>query len=116
RVLCVTGALRLSRSKTLAALVAAAVRLDRADLALIGRRMAGAVAAEHAIKHAWRFTANDRVVVSDAMAGAIDRLARKRKERLIASSDWTAAGDFRTLMAAASIRGRAVPLLWAGYR
>jgi hypothetical protein len=114
-VLSVTLSLRLSQSKTLADLVAATVRLDRVNLALIGRRMAGTVAAKHTIKRAWRFTANDRIEIADGMAGLIQGLVRKRKKRLLVSLDWTEVRDFHTLMAAAAIHGRAVPLLWASY-
>jgi hypothetical protein len=104
-----------SRSRTLALLVATAIRLDRPNLAQIGRKMAGPVAAEHAIKRAWRFTCNDRVEVADAMAGVIRRLARKRKKRLLISFDRVEVRSFHALMAAACIGGRAVPLVWASY-
>lgn len=114
-VVCVTSNLLPSQSRTLAALVAAAVRCERPDLATIGRRMAGPTSAKHAIKRAWRFTCNRRVEVDDAMAGVVERLARRRKKPLIISFDWTDVRDFHTLMAAACIGGRAVPLLWASY-
>jgi hypothetical protein len=73
-VVCVTANLLPSQSRTLAALVAAAVRLERVNLALLGRKMAGAVTAEAAIKRAWRFTCIPRVAVADAMAGVRDYL------------------------------------------
>jgi DDE family transposase len=114
-IACVTSNLRPGQSRTLAALVVAAVRLERVNLALIGRKMAGAITAKAAIKRAWRFTGNRRVEVADAMAGVIQRLARKRKKPLLISFDWTDVRDFHTPMAAACIGGRAVPLLWASY-
>jgi hypothetical protein len=114
-VVCVTSNLLPSQSRTRAALVAAAVRLERVNLALLGRKMAGAVTAKAAIKRAWRFTYNRRVEVSDAMAGVIQRVARKRKKPLLISFDWTDIKSFHTLMAAACIGGRAVPLVWASY-
>jgi hypothetical protein len=49
------------------------------------------------------------------MAGVIARLVRKRKKRLLVSFDWVEVRSFHTLMAAACIGGRAVPLLWASY-
>jgi len=49
------------------------------------------------------------------MAGVVKKLMRGRVKPLIVSFDWTDVRDFRTLMAAASIGGRAVPLLWASY-
>ncbi len=114
-VACVTSNLLPTQSATLAALVAAAVRLERVNLATIGRAMAGEVAAKHTTKRAWRFTCNRRVEVARAMAGVIERLARRRKKRLIVSLDWTDVRSFRTLMASACIGGRSVPLLWASY-
>jgi hypothetical protein len=114
-VVCVTSNLLATQSRTLALLVATAVRLERPNLAQIGRKMPGPVDAKHAIKRAWRFTCNGRVEVADAMAGVIGRLTRRRKKRLIVSFDWTEVRSFHTLMAAACIGGRAVPLLWASY-
>jgi hypothetical protein len=114
-VAAVTSNLRPSQSATLAALVAAAARCERVNLAQIGRRMAGAVAAKYTTRRAWRFTCNRRVEVADAMKGVLDRIARRRRKRLIVSFDWTDVRSFHTLMAAACIGGRAVPLLWASY-
>jgi DDE family transposase len=114
-IVCVTSNLLPSQSRTLATLVAATVHLERVNLALIGRKMAGAITAKAAIKRAWRFTCNRRVEVADAMAGVVQRRARKRKKPLLISLDWTDVRDFHTLMAAACIGGRAVPLLWASY-
>ncbi|MCA1684584.1 MAG: IS4 family transposase [Planctomycetia bacterium] len=114
-VVCVTSNLLPRQSATLAALVAAAIRCERVNLATVGRKMAGAVAAKHTIKRAWRFTCNRRVEVADAMTGVVKRLARRRTEPLVISSDWTDVRGFHTLLAAACIGGRAVPLLWASY-
>ena len=114
-VACVTSRLLPSQSSTLAALVAAAVRLERVNLATIGRKMAGPVSAKHTIKRAGRFTCNRRVEVHQAMAGVVKRLTRGRKKPLIVSLDWADVRDFHTLMAAACIGGRAVPPIWASY-
>lgn len=57
--------LRLSQAKTLAALVAAAVRTERISLANIGRHMLGL--AKHQIKRCWRFCDNDRIETADTM-------------------------------------------------
>jgi Transposase DDE domain len=113
----VTATTRLlpSQSRTLAVLVAAAIRCERPNLAQIGRGMAGPITAKSAIKRAWRFTCNERVEVADGMAEVIAKLVRWRKKRLLVSFDWTEFRQFHTLMAAASIRGRSVPLLWASY-
>jgi hypothetical protein len=102
-----------SQSKTLAVLVAAAIRCERPNLAQVGRAMAGSITAKSAIKRAWRFTCNQRIEVADGMAEVIAQLVRKRKKRLLVSFDWTEFRQFHTLMAAACIKGRSVPLLWA---
>jgi hypothetical protein len=104
-----------SQSRTLAALVSAAVRCERVNLATIGRRMAGLVAAKHTIKRAWRFTCNRRIEVAEAMAEVVRLVAGRRTKPLLVSFDWTDVRGFHTLMAAACIGGRAVPLLWASY-
>jgi hypothetical protein len=111
----VTSNLLPTQSATLAALVAAAVRLERVNLVQLGRWMAGEVAAKHTIKRAWRFTCNRRVEVACAMAGVIGKIMRRRRKRLIVSLDWTDVRSFHTLMAAACIGGRSVPRLWASY-
>src|SRR5262245_35444697 len=115
-VLTATTRLLPSQSKTLAVLVAAAIRCERPNLAQIGRGLAGPITAKSASKRAWRFTCNERVEVADAMAEVIQKLVRKRKKRLLVSFDWTEFRDFHTLMAAACIQGRSVPLLWASYK
>src|SRR5215469_14776124 len=84
-ITCVTSNLLPSQSRTLAVLVAAALRVERPNLASIGRQLAGPTTAKSAIKRAWRFTANPRVEGADAMAGVITRLVRKRKKRLLIS-------------------------------
>jgi hypothetical protein len=114
-VLTATTRLLPSQSKTLAVLVAAAIRCERPNLAQVGRKRAGPIPAKSAIQRAWRFTCNPRIEVSDAMAEVIQKLVRKRKKRLLVSFDWTEFRDFHTLMAAACIKGRSVPLLWASY-
>ncbi len=114
-VLTTTTRLLPSQSKTLAVLVAAAIRCERPNLAQIGRGMAGPITAKSAIKRAWRFTCNARIEVADGMAEVMARMVRKRKKRLLVSLDWTEFRHFHTLMAAACIKGRAVPLLWASY-
>lgn len=103
--------LRLSQAKTLSQLVAAAMRCERISLASIGRSLVGSV--KHQIKKAWRFCANDRVEVSDAMRGVLKRILKRRKKRLIVSFDWTDIKGFQTLMASAVFKGRSTPLLWA---
>lgn len=106
--------LRLSQVKTLSELVAAAVRVQRVSLANIGRAMLGGVKAQ--IKRCWRFCANPRVETADAMRGLIGKLLRKRRKSLLVSFDWTDLRGFHTLMAAAVVKGRSIPLCWASCR
>ena len=73
-VLTATTRLLPSQSKTLAVLVAAALRCERPNLAQIGRGIAGPVTAKSAIKRAWRFTCNPRIEVADAMAEVIQNV------------------------------------------
>jgi len=113
--LTVCAQLRLSQAKTLSELVAATLHVGRVSLAEIGRRLHAETAAKHRIKRVWRFTANRRVEISDAMRGVVTRLVKRRKKPLLITFDWTEIRGFCTLMAAAAMKGRAVPLLWASY-
>src|SRR5262249_58343959 len=74
---------------------------------------AGLITAKSAIQRVWRFTCNQRIEIADGMAEVIAKLVRKRKKRILVSFDGTEFRDFHTLMAAACIKGRSVPLLWA---
>jgi hypothetical protein len=111
------GCLRLSRVKTLAILVASALRVERVSPGNIGRGMLGR--AEHQIKRCWRFVANERVEPGCAMRGVVRALVRKRKRKrkrkrpLLVALDWVDVRGFNVLMAAAVLRGRSVPLCWA---
>ena len=101
-----TVSLRLSQAKTLAILVASAMRVERISLANIGRAMSGTV--KHQIKRCWRFCANDRIETADAMAGVMKRVLKKRKKKLLLSFDWTDIKSFQTLMVSA---GADVPVV-----
>lgn len=117
--------LRKSQAKTLAHLTAAALHVGRVSLAAIGRKLTGPAAAKHRIKRTWRFCANSRVVIADAMRGLVRHLLKRRRAKpgkyrrqprpLLIALDWTDIRNFHTLMAAAVMKGRAVPLLWATY-
>ena len=105
------ASLRLSQAKTLSVLVAAAMRVERASLANIGRQMVGS--AKHQVKRCWRFCGNDRVEPADAMRGVVGRLVRKRTKPLLVALDWVDIKGFQTLVASAVLKGRSVPLCWA---
>src|SRR5437773_7794376 len=104
-VLTVCTALRLSQSKTLADLVAAALHVGRVSLAAIGRQLVGDHADKHKIKRTWRFCANQRVTISDAMQGPIARLCKRRKKPLLVAMDWVEVRNFHTLMLSAVKKG-----------
>ena len=103
---------RKSQVKTLGDLVSAAVQIGRVSLSELGRLLAEERngAAKHGIKRAWRFTANERVHISDAMQGPLRWLFGSRKRwknhPLLVTFDWTEVRSFHTLMAAAVIDGR----------
>ena len=103
--------LRLSQAKTLAILVAAAMRVQRISLANIGRAMDGA--AKHQIKRCWRFCANQRVETADAMRGIVAKLLKRRKKKLLIAVDWVDIKGFQTLVASAVLKGRSTPMAWA---
>ena len=106
--------LRLSQAKTLGSLVASAMRCRRVSLAEIGRHAVGTV--KHQIKRCWRFCDNDRIETADAMRGVVGQLLKKRKKSrkpLLIALDWVDIKGFQTLVAAAVLKGRSVPLCWA---
>jgi Transposase DDE domain len=106
-----TLTLRLSQAKTLAALVAASMGVERISLANIGRRMLGN--SKHQIKRCWRFCSNPRVETADAMRGVIARFLKKRTQPLIVALDWVDIRGFQTLVASAVLKGRSTPICWA---
>ena len=109
------GVLRRSQAKTLGALVAGALAVERVSLASIGRAMLGDPDSKHQIKRVARFIANPRVEPATAMEGVIRKLLRKWPDNcpLLVSFDWTDIRQMQTLMAAAVIGGRSIPLCWA---
>jgi len=114
-VLSVGSALRASQAKTLAALVWAAIPTQRLTLANLGRAMHGDARCRHRIKRAGRFIANHRITVADAMAGVIARFARRKDTPLVVALDWVEVRALHTLVAAAVVEGRSIPLVWHSY-
>jgi len=78
----------------------------------IGRALNGA--AKHQIKRCWRFCVNERVQAADAMRPMIVRLLKKRKKRLLVALDWVDIKGFQMLMAGVVLKGRSIPICWAG--
>jgi hypothetical protein len=118
--------LRLSQAKTLAILVAAAMRVQRVSQANIGRMMEGRTKgagigdcpATHQIKRCWRFCANERVETADAMRGIVAKLLKKRKtkKKLLVAVDWVDIKGFQALVASIVLKGRSTPIAWASLR
>jgi len=106
------ASLRLSQAKTLAIVVASALRVERISLANIGRCILGG-SVKHQIKRTWRFCANPRIETADAMRGIVKQILRRRRNPLIVSLDWTDVRQFQTLMASVVFRGRSIPICWA---
>jgi hypothetical protein len=106
-----------SQTNTLADLVGATLEVGRVSLAEIGRRLQG-TSAKHGIKRCWRFTANRRVEVSDALHGVIRHLfksKRWKRKPVVLALDWVEVRNFHTLVLAVVRQGRAIPVLWASY-
>lgn len=110
--------LRQSQVKTLLVLVQAAMRTRRISLANLGRGVGGAAMVKHRIKRCWRFITNDRIEPTLAMSGVVRNLLRRhpKGKPLLISFDWTDIRNIQTLVAAANVKGRAVPLCWASCR
>jgi hypothetical protein len=113
----VCSCLRLSQAKTLSALVPAAMCMERASLAQLGRALAVncGIAVKHCIKRVDRFIGNERIEPTEAMRGLVQWLAKSR-EKLLVSLDWVDIRQFHCLVAATRLRGRAIPLVWGVYR
>jgi hypothetical protein len=104
-----------SQADALAVFVASALTLARSiltDLAVEMRREGYAKTTKAALKRLDRWINNPRVKVSMAMKPVIERWVKKRKKKLLVSFDWVDIRGYKTLVAAANIRGRAVWLLW----
>jgi hypothetical protein len=85
-----------SQTNTLADLMGAARDVGRVSLSEIGRRLVG-VSAKHGIKRCWRFTANPRIAVSDAMQGVIRSMMKSKRWRrkpVVIALDWVEGGVF----------------------
>jgi hypothetical protein len=116
-VSCFCCYLRLSQAKTLSQLVTAAMQLTRASLAQLGRCLSynSGIATKHCIKRIDRFIGNRTVEPIKAMRGLVQWIAKPRNQLLL-SMDWVELRNFKCLVLALRLHGRAIPLLWAVYR
>ena len=101
----------------MSALVPAAMTLERASLAQLGRALAVncGIAVKHCIKRVGRFIGDDRIEPTEAMRGLVGWLAKPR-EKMLVSLDWVNIRQSHCLVAAMRLRGRAIPLVWGIYR
>lgn len=103
--------MRLSRAKTLAAIVSAALVMRGVGVLALGRAMSGEVAAKHCIKRVWRFLRN-RGVETESVCAALFHYLRPRTGRTIILVDWTDLDPFQQLVFSLPRDGRALPFLW----
>src|SRR5512136_2715478 len=100
--------MRLSRSKTLAAIVSAALLMKGVGVLALGRAMSGEVAAKHCIKRVWRFLRNDQLE-TEALFAALFRFLRPPTGRTIILADWTDLHPFQQLVFSLPRDGRSLP-------
>lgn len=102
--------MRRSRRKTLAAVVAAAMRMKGVGVLALGRAMAGAVGAKHCIKRVWRFLRNDDVE-TETISRALLKVLAPSRGRIVVLADWTDLEPFQQLVFALPRDGRSLPFL-----
>jgi hypothetical protein len=104
--------MRLSRIKTLAAIVGAACSRCGVGVLALGRAMSGQAAAKHRIKRVWRFFRNE-AVERPQVQEAILLSSIPRRGRLVILVDWTDLPPYRTLILAVARGGRSIPFFSA---
>jgi hypothetical protein len=102
--------MRRSRRKTLAAVVAAAMRMKGVGVLALGRAMAGIVGAKHCIKRVWRFLRNDGLETEEVSRALLAALCPDRS-CIVVLVDWTDLDPFQQLVFALPRDGRALPFL-----
>lgn len=102
--------MRQSRRKTLADIVAGAMRLQGTGVLALGRAMGGKTAAKHRIKRVDRFLGNEQVEV-DAVFAALFKAACPPTGEVIVLADWTDRQSHQQLVLALSRNGRALPIV-----
>jgi len=102
--------MRLSRCKTLAAVVSAALLMKGVGVLALGRAMSGEVAAKHCIKRVWRFLRNEGFE-TEAVFAALFRFLRPPTGRTLILVDWTDLHPFQQLVFSLPRDGRALPFL-----
>lgn len=102
--------MRLSRCKTFAAVVVAALAMRGVGVLALGRAMPGETAAKHSIKRVWRFFRNEQFE-AEALFAALFMFLRPPTGRTIILVDWTDLHPFQQLVFSLPRDGRALPFL-----
>ena len=102
--------MRLSRCKTLAAIVSAALVMKGVGVLALGRAMSGEIAAKHCTKRVWRFLRNEQLETENVFA-ALFNFLRPRQGRTIVLVDWTDLHPFQQLVFSLPRDGRALPFM-----
>lgn len=102
--------MRLSRCKTLAAIVGAALVMRGSGVLALGRAMSGEVSAKHCIKRVWRFLRNEQCETG-ALFAALFRFLRPPTGDTIILVDWTDLAPFQQLVFSLPRDGRSLPFL-----
>lgn len=102
--------MRLSRAKTLAAIVSGALVMKGVGVLALGRAMSGDVAAKHCIKRVWRFLRNKDVEVEKVFAALFNFLRPATGPTMILV-DWTDLHPFQQLVFSLPRDGRSLPFL-----
>ena len=102
--------IRGSRRKTLAALVASAMKMQGTGVLALGRAMDGPTFPKHRIKRVDRFLGNERMEVETVFQGLFS-LLRGSQKRPVVLVDWTDRRVYKQLVFALSKSGRALPFL-----
>lgn len=99
---------RLSRLKTLSAIVSAAMELDGLGVLALGRSMSGPVSAKHNIKRVNRFLGNGKLECAVLAKGIFDSFAPS-EGRVLVLADWTDVSNGKMLVFALPCNGRSIP-------
>lgn len=107
--------MRLSRRKTLAAIVSAALLMKGVGVLALGRAMSGEIAVKYCIKRVWRFLRNENLE-TEVLFAALFRFLRPPTGRTLILVDWTDLHPFQQLVFSLPRDGRSLPFLCIAIR
>ncbi len=102
--------MRLSRCKTLACIVSAAMVMKGVGVLALGRAMESQTTPKHCIKRVWRFLRNE-AVETEAVHAALFRSFLPKSGPVFVLADWTDLHPFNQLVFSLPRDGRALPFL-----